>query len=175
MLFSPSCFSLEIPVKITGSFKSPTCQPAVCVLGLTTRTTNILGQATAADMDFSGTWKVHSEENLEEFLKVVGAPEMIVKMRKELKPVLVIEQNGKDFTYTMKTPIGTKVHSFSLGKESEMTAVDGRKIKCTVRQENGKLIAENEKFTSVREIQGDDMVETITAGSVTFISRSKRA
>ena len=63
------------------------------------------------------------------FICLKGAPEMIVKMRKELKPVLVIEQNGKDFNYTMKTPIGTKVHSFSLGKESEMTAADGRKIK----------------------------------------------
>ncbi|XP_054461371.1 fatty acid-binding protein, liver-like [Anoplopoma fimbria] len=125
-------------------------------------------------MDFSGTWKVHSEENLEEFLKVVGAPEMVVKMRKEVKPVLVIEQKGKDFTYTMKTPICTKVHSFSLGKESEMTSVDGRKFKCTVREEKGKLIAETEKFTSVREIQGDEMIETFTAGPVTFISRSKR-
>ncbi|XP_075961612.1 fatty acid-binding protein 10-A, liver basic isoform X1 [Anarhichas minor] len=154
-----------------------------------TRTTNILGQATPpADMDFSGTWKVYSEENLEGFLQVVGAPEMVVKMRKEVKPVLVIEQNGRDFTYTMKTPICTKVYSFSLGKESDMTAVDGRKfkglcrlrscfsafLKCTVREENGKLIAETEKFTSVREIQEGDMVETITAGPVTFISRSKR-
>ncbi|XP_075961613.1 fatty acid-binding protein 10-A, liver basic isoform X2 [Anarhichas minor] len=140
-----------------------------------TRTTNILGQATPpADMDFSGTWKVYSEENLEGFLQVVGAPEMVVKMRKEVKPVLVIEQNGRDFTYTMKTPICTKVYSFSLGKESDMTAVDGRKFKCTVREENGKLIAETEKFTSVREIQEGDMVETITAGPVTFISRSKR-
>ncbi|XP_044028759.1 fatty acid-binding protein, liver-like [Siniperca chuatsi] len=139
------------------------------------RTTNILRQATRpAGMDFNGTWKVYSEENLEEFLKVVGAPQMVVKMRKEVKPVLVIEQNGKDFTYTMKTPICTKVHSFSIGKESEMTTVDGRKFKCTVREENGKLIAETDKFTSVREIQGDDMVETVICGSVTFVSRSKR-
>ncbi|XP_068432171.1 fatty acid-binding protein, liver-like [Clinocottus analis] len=125
-------------------------------------------------MDFSGTWKVYFEENLEDFLKVVGAPEMVVKMRKEVKPVVVIEQKGQDFTYTIKTPIGTKVHSFSLGKESEMTGADGRKFKCTVREENGKLVAETEKFTSIREIQGEDMVETITAGTVTFISRSKR-
>uniref|UniRef100_A0A8C2WRA7 Fatty acid binding protein 10b, liver basic n=1 Tax=Cyclopterus lumpus TaxID=8103 RepID=A0A8C2WRA7_CYCLU len=116
-------------------------------------------------MDFSGTWKVYSEENLEGFLKDVfadvylRAPEMVIKMRKEVKPVLVIEQKGQDFTYTMKTPICTKVHSFSLGKESEMTAADGRKFKCIVREENGKLVAETEKFTSVREIQGDDMVE----------------
>ncbi|KAM9340381.1 fatty acid-binding protein, liver-like [Symphorus nematophorus] len=126
-------------------------------------------------MDFAGTWKVYSEENLEDFLKVVGAPDMVAKMRKDVKPVIVIEQNGQDFTFTLKTPVFTQVHSFSLGKETEMTAVDGRKFKCTVREENGKLITENEKFTSVREIQGDEMVEKITAGSVTFISRSKRA
>ncbi|XP_026205035.1 fatty acid-binding protein, liver-like [Anabas testudineus] len=125
-------------------------------------------------MDFTGTWKVYFEENLEEFLKEVGAPAMIVKMRKEVKPVIVIEQNGKDFTFTMKTPAFTKVHSFSIGKETEMTTVDGRKVKCTVREEDGKLITENEKFTSVREIHGDEMVDTITAGPVTFISKSKR-
>jgi len=38
-------------------------------------------------------------------------------------------KKGQDFTYTMKTPICTKVHSFRLGKESEMTAADGRKFK----------------------------------------------
>lgn len=54
---------------------------------------------------------------------------MIIKMRKDVKPVIVIEQKGKDFTYTIKTPLFTKVHSFSLGKETEMTAIDGRKIK----------------------------------------------
>ncbi|XP_034456889.1 fatty acid-binding protein, liver-like [Hippoglossus hippoglossus] len=125
-------------------------------------------------MDFSGTWKVYSEENLEEFLKIVGAPQMVVKMRKEVKPVIVIEQKGKDFTFTMKTPVCTKVHSFSLGQESEMESLDGRKFKCTIREEKGKLITETAKFTSVREIQGEDMVETVTSGSVTFISRSRR-
>lgn len=54
---------------------------------------------------------------------------MVVKMRKDVKPVIVIEQNGKDFTLTVKTPVFTKVHSFSIGKETEMTAVDGRKVK----------------------------------------------
>ncbi|KAM8839901.1 fatty acid-binding protein, liver [Spinachia spinachia] len=143
------------------------------MIGLSKRQPQSSSTQTAA-MDFSGTWKVYSEDNLEGFLKVVGAPEMVIKMRKNIKPVVVIEQNGTDFTCTTKTPIYTKVHSFSLGKESEMTAADGRKFKCTVREENGKLIAETEKFTSVREIKGDDMVETITAGIETFISRSKR-
>ncbi|XP_041664696.1 fatty acid-binding protein, liver-like [Cheilinus undulatus] len=158
---------------------------------------NILRQQ-AAGMDFNGTWKVYHEENVTDFLRTIGknclifisfmctcmlrsfftclqgAPEMMVKMRGENKPVIVIEQNGKDFIYTVKTPIVTKVHSFTIGKDTEMTAVDGRKFKCTVREEEGKLITQTEKFTSVREIIGDEMVETMTAGSVTFISKSKR-
>uniref|UniRef100_H2LU71 Fatty acid binding protein 10b, liver basic n=2 Tax=Oryzias latipes TaxID=8090 RepID=H2LU71_ORYLA len=110
-------------------------------------------------MDFSGTWKVYSEENLEAFLKVIGAPEMIVKMRKDVKPVVVIEQNGKDFVYTIKTPMFTRVYSFTLGQETEIPSVDGRKVKCIIREENGKLIGEADKFTSVREIRGDEMTE----------------
>ncbi|KAJ0044137.1 hypothetical protein NL108_005341 [Boleophthalmus pectinirostris] len=113
-------------------------------------------------MDFSGTWKVYAEENLEEFLKAVGAPEMVVKMRKEIKPTIIIEQNGKDFTYTIKTPVRTTVNSFSIGKESEITGPDGRKFKCIVKEENGKLITESDKITSIREMQGEDMVEVIT-------------
>ncbi|XP_054911011.1 fatty acid-binding protein, liver-like isoform X2 [Poeciliopsis prolifica] len=103
-----------------------------------------------------------------------GAPEMVVKMRKDVKPELVIKQNGRDFTCTMKTPFCSHVNCFTVGKESEIRALDGRKVKCTVREEDGKLICETSKFTSVREIQGDEMIDTITAGSVTFISRSKR-
>ena len=30
---------------------------------------------------------------------------------------------------------------------------------CTVREEEGKLVFETDKFVSVREIQGEDMVE----------------
>ncbi|XP_019726382.1 fatty acid-binding protein, liver-like [Hippocampus comes] len=127
-----------------------------------------------ADMDFSGTWKVYLEQNLEEFMKAMGAPQMVIKMRKDVKPLIVFEQKGDAWTYTFKTPKFTKTHSFCIGKETEITSVDGRKFKCVVREENGKLITEADKFTSVREIQGEDMVETVTTGSVTYVCRSKR-
>uniref|UniRef100_A0A674NJV3 Fatty acid binding protein 10b, liver basic n=1 Tax=Takifugu rubripes TaxID=31033 RepID=A0A674NJV3_TAKRU len=107
-------------------------------------------------MDFNGTWKVYHQENLENFLRAI---EIVIKMRKDVKPVITIEQNGTDFTFTIKTPHRTKSQSFSVGKESEVTGVDGRKIKCLIRQENGKLITESDKFTSVREIEGDEMIE----------------
>lgn len=54
---------------------------------------------------------------------------MVVKMRKEVKPVQVIEQDGQDFTITVKTPLRTHVNTFTIGKETEATAMDGRKFK----------------------------------------------
>ncbi|XP_056438997.1 fatty acid-binding protein 10-A, liver basic-like isoform X1 [Gadus chalcogrammus] len=110
-------------------------------------------------MDYNGTWKVYFDDNLEGFLKAMSVPEMMIKMSKDVKPVTVIKQNGPDFTIEVKTPVRTNVNSFSLGKETEITAMDGRKFKCTVREEEGKLVFETDKFTSVREIQGEDMVE----------------
>uniref|UniRef100_A0A3Q2ZDS2 Serine and arginine rich splicing factor 10 n=1 Tax=Kryptolebias marmoratus TaxID=37003 RepID=A0A3Q2ZDS2_KRYMA len=118
-------------------------------------------------MDFTGTWKVYSEENLEEFLK------MIVKMRKEVKPVIVIEQSGKDFTFTMKTPFFSRVNSFTVGKEAEISYMDGRKLKCTIREEDGKLISETDKFTSVREIRGDEMIEIPLPFSLPLLGRTQ--
>lgn len=63
------------------------------------------------------------------FFCPLGAPEMVWKMRKDVKPVITIEQNGADFTFTVKTHFRTQIHSFSIGKESEIPGVDGRKIK----------------------------------------------
>lgn len=36
---------------------------------------------------------------------------------------------------------------------------------CTVREEDGKLISETGKFTSVREIQGEEMIEVSCCNS----------
>lgn len=46
---------------------------SACDAIMTTRTADVLQQPTqAAGMDFNGTWQVYHEENLEDFLKVVG-------------------------------------------------------------------------------------------------------
>lgn len=43
--------------------------------------------------------------------------------------MLVIEQDGKDFTITVKTPLRTHVNTFTIGKETEIITMDGRKLK----------------------------------------------
>ncbi|KAG7273600.1 hypothetical protein CRUP_019846, partial [Coryphaenoides rupestris] len=50
-------------------------------------------------MDFNGTWKVYSDDNLEAFLQAMSVPEMMIKMAKDVKPVTTIRQQGmSDFT-----------------------------------------------------------------------------
>ncbi|KAM9320544.1 fatty acid-binding protein, liver-like [Gastrophryne carolinensis] len=126
-------------------------------------------------MDFSGTWNVYSQENYENFLRAVGLPDDIIKVAKDINPVIEIQQNGNDFVVTSKTPKQSQTNSFTVGKESEITSVGGKKIKVVVNLEGGKLICKSDKFVHIQEIQGDEMVESITIGSATLIRKSRRA
>ncbi|XP_010871795.2 fatty acid-binding protein, liver-like [Esox lucius] len=125
-------------------------------------------------MAFNGKWKIHSQENHEEFLKAMAVPEIFIKMIKGIKPTTTIEQTGDDFTILVETPLRTVKNSFTIGKEAEITAMDGRKFTCTARLEDRKLICATDKFTHVRELQGEDMIENITAASTTLTRISKR-
>lgn len=50
------------------------------------------------------------------FFFLSGAPEMVRKMRKDVKPVITIEQNGADFTFIIKTPLRTQATHSALEK-----------------------------------------------------------
>ncbi|XP_059423129.1 fatty acid-binding protein 10-A, liver basic [Carassius carassius] len=128
----------------------------------------------AADMAFSGTWQVYVQENYEEFLRAISLPEDVIKMAKDVKPVTEIHQNGNDFTITSKTPGKTVTNSFTVGKEAEITTMDGKKLKCIVRLEGGKLVCQTDRFSHIQEIKGGEMVETLTVGGTTMIRRSKK-
>uniref|UniRef100_A0A8B9HKG5 Fatty acid-binding protein, liver n=1 Tax=Astyanax mexicanus TaxID=7994 RepID=A0A8B9HKG5_ASTMX len=112
-------------------------------------------------MAFSGTWQVYAQENYEEFLRAISLPEDVIKMAKDVKPVTEIQQSGNDFTITSKTPGKSVTNSFTIGKEAEITTMDGRKLKCTVKMEAGKLICQTDKFSHMQEIKGGEMVEVI--------------
>ncbi|XP_030645262.1 fatty acid-binding protein 10-A, liver basic [Chanos chanos] len=125
-------------------------------------------------MDFNGTWQMYVQENPEEFLKAISAPEIFLKMIKEVKPVTTIQQNGDNFVITVKTTLRSNTNSFTIGKEAEITTIDGKKMKTTPKLVDGKLVIETDLGSHVREIQGGDMVETLTAGTATLIRRSRR-
>ncbi|XP_043088861.1 fatty acid-binding protein, liver-like [Puntigrus tetrazona] len=125
-------------------------------------------------VDFSGSWKLFEQENAEEFLRAVSAPTIYIKMMNEVKPLTTIQQNGDEFIICVKTPLRSNTNIFTIGTESEFNTMDGQKIKATARLIDGKIVIESEKFTHVREIQGEEMIETFSAGSATLIRRSRR-
>ncbi|KAE8624127.1 hypothetical protein XENTR_v10005840 [Xenopus tropicalis] len=125
-------------------------------------------------MSFAGTWQVYSQENYENFLKQVGLPDEIIKVAKDINPIIEIQQNGDNFVVTSKTPKQSQSNSFTIGKESEITTVGGKKAKVIVNLEGGKLICKSDTFSHIQEIQGDEMVETITIGPTTLKRKSKR-
>ncbi|XP_066523552.1 fatty acid-binding protein, liver [Hoplias malabaricus] len=126
-------------------------------------------------VDFSGTWELYEQTDPEEFLKAVDAPDMMKKMMKDAKPVTIIKQNGDHFEISVKTPLRTNTNSFSIGQEAEFCTFNGAKCKATAQMVDGRVIIETEKLSHTREIQGDDMVETLKAGSATLVRKSRRA
>ncbi|XP_074970907.1 fatty acid-binding protein, liver-like [Phalacrocorax aristotelis] len=125
-------------------------------------------------MAFNGTWQVYAQQNYEEFLKALALSDDLIKAAKDIKPVIEIQQNGDDFVVTAKTPKQSVTNSFTLGKEADITTMDGRKLKCTVNMVNGKLVCKSDKFCHEQEIEGSEMVETMTFRGVTLVRRSKR-
>ncbi|MBN3297713.1 fatty acid-binding protein 10-A, liver basic [Amia ocellicauda] len=127
-----------------------------------------------AGMAFNGTWQVYAQENYEEFLRAISLPDEVIKMAKDIKPITEIKQDGDHFVITSKTPRQSVTNTFTIGKEAEITTMAGKKLKCTVRMEGGKMICQSEKFSHIQEIQGDEMVENLTVGSATLTRRSRK-
>ncbi|KAF3692201.1 Fatty acid-binding protein 10-A, liver basic [Channa argus] len=125
-------------------------------------------------MDYNGTWQVYSQENYEEFLRAMELPEDVIKIAKDIKPVTEIKQNGNDFVVTSKTPGKSMTNSFTIGKEADITTMDGKKLKCTVNLDGGKLVCITGKISHTQELKGGELVETLTTGSTTLIRKSKK-
>nr|AIL82448.1 fatty acid binding protein [Channa striata] len=125
-------------------------------------------------MDYNGTWQVYSQENYEEFLKAMELPEDVIKIAKDIKPITEIKQNGNNFVVTSKTPGKSVTNSFTIGKEADITTMDGKKLKCTVNLEGGKLVCNTGKFSHTQELKGRELVETLTTGSTTLIRKSQK-
>ncbi|XP_050993236.1 fatty acid-binding protein 10-A, liver basic isoform X1 [Labeo rohita] len=97
-------------------------------------------------VDFSGSWKLYEQENAEEFLRAVSAPEIYIKMMNEVKPLTTIRQNGDEFSICVKTPLRTNTNTFTIGAESEFSTMDGQKIKVIHSNESPKRIRTCDSF-----------------------------
>lgn len=63
--------------------------------------------------------------------------EDVIKVAKDIKPITEIKQNGNDFVVTSKTPGKSVTNSFTIGKEANITTMDGKKLKvCNTLKSN---------------------------------------
>ncbi|XP_059500738.1 fatty acid-binding protein 1, liver-like [Stegostoma tigrinum] len=126
-------------------------------------------------MDFSGQYELQSQENMEEFMEVLGVPDDMIEKFKDLKRVTKIVQNGDDFIVAIQTGDQVLVNNFTLGQETHVQTPAGDRIKAIMNLEGeNKLVVKAKDFTSVAEFDGDLLTNTITFGDVVYKQISKK-
>ncbi|KFO11003.1 Fatty acid-binding protein, liver [Balearica regulorum gibbericeps] len=125
-------------------------------------------------MSFTGKYELQSQENFEPFMKALGLPDDQIQKGKDIKSISEIVQDGKKFKVTVTT--GSKVlhNEFTVGEECEMELLTGEKVKAVVQLEGNKLVATLKGLTSVTELNGDTITNTLTMGDLTYKRISKR-
>ncbi|NXO48376.1 FABPL protein, partial [Aramus guarauna] len=125
-------------------------------------------------MSFTGKYELQSQENFEPFMKALGLPDDLIQKGKDIKSISEIVQDGKNFKVTVTT--GSKVlhNEFTIGEECEVELITGEKVKAIVQLEGNKLIAKVKGLTSVTELNGDTITNTLTMGDLTYKRISKR-
>ncbi|KAM8974666.1 gastrotropin-like [Pelodytes ibericus] len=125
-------------------------------------------------MSFTGKYEVESQENYDAFMKVVGIPDEKIEKGRSFKYTTEVTQNGNDFVWSQVYPGYTLTNKFTIGKESEMETMGGKKFKTTVKLEGGKMVVDFPNYHQTTEIVGGNLVEITEAGGVTFKRVSKK-
>ncbi|MEE6523523.1 hypothetical protein FKM82_022466 [Ascaphus truei] len=125
-------------------------------------------------MSFTGKYEVESQENYETFMKVIGIPADVIEKGKSFKFFTEVTQSGNDFTWSQIYPGHTMTNTFTIGKESDMETMGGKKFKATVQLQGGKVVVDFGKYHHTSEIVGGKLVETSVAGGITFKRISSR-
>ncbi|XP_036381648.1 gastrotropin-like [Megalops cyprinoides] len=129
-------------------------------------------------MAFSGRYEIESQENYDEFLKLIGIPDDVIEKGRNFKIITEVVQNGNEFTWSQIYPTTSMTNKFVIDKECDMETMAGKKFKATVTMENGKLTVRFPNYHHTAEVCGDKLIECSTAsgvkGTVTLKRTSKR-
>ncbi|CAH2276281.1 gastrotropin [Pelobates cultripes] len=125
-------------------------------------------------MSFTGKYELESQENYDDFMKLIGIPAETIEKGRNFKFTSEVVQNGNTFTWSQIYPGHTMTNNFTVGQESEMQTMSGKKFKAVVKLEGGKLLVNFDKYIHTSEIVNGNLVETSVAGGVTFKRISKR-
>ncbi|XP_042215644.1 fatty acid-binding protein-like [Homarus americanus] len=118
-------------------------------------------------VQFIGTYKHESDENLEEVFIKMGMGFLMRKLALRSKPTVEVEVDGDTWTITTKVTVRTMIWTFKLGEETFVDSTEGT-VKVVFSVEDDKLIqtpVENQGdrvMTSVRHFTSDGLIQTLT-------------
>nr|AFK10903.1 fatty acid-binding protein 1-like protein [Callorhinchus milii] len=126
-------------------------------------------------MAFNGKYELENQDNFGPFMKALGLSDEMIEKGNDLKSVSEIVQNGNHFKITVTT--GTKVltNEFIVGQETDVQTPTGAKMKAIINLEGtNKLVLKAENVTSITELTGDRLVNTMTIGNIVYKRQSKK-
>ena len=114
-----------------------------------------------------GVWNLASSENWDEYLKELGVGMVTRKASSAIKPTVIIENAGSEWTLKLQSSLKNSEVKGVEGVAFEETTMDGRKVNTTLALAGaGKLVQTqvDQKTGSVssvitREIVGDELVQ----------------
>ncbi|CAF1483423.1 unnamed protein product [Adineta ricciae] len=128
-----------------------------------------------------GTWDQVNDENMDAFLKELDVGMAKRMAIKNIKPRLVIGENGGKWTIRSESTLRTKTVEFQPDVEFEETTMDGREVKAIVRIKGNKMEhtmkgKDGKECVVVRYVndQGQQQID-LTCGSATAHRWFKRA
>nr|AAI53599.1 Rbp1b protein [Danio rerio]AAI62113.1 Rbp1b protein [Danio rerio]AAI62130.1 Rbp1b protein [Danio rerio]AAR31829.1 cellular retinol-binding protein type 1b [Danio rerio] len=122
--------------------------------------------------DYTGYWKMISNNNFEEYLKALDVNVAIRKIAILLRPDKDISQNGDHFVIKTVSTFKNYDMDFVVGQEFEedLGPVDGRKCMTTITWDGDKLVCvqkgEVEGRGWTQWIEGDELHLELRAGGV---------
>ncbi|GCC29364.1 hypothetical protein chiPu_0007805 [Chiloscyllium punctatum] len=122
--------------------------------------------------DFSGYWKMISNENFEEYLKALDVNIALRKIAVLLKPDKDIAQTGDHMIIKTISSFRNYLMEFDIGKEfpEDLTGIDDRQCTTTVNWDGDKLvcvqIGEKQGRGWTQWVEGDELHLELRVGEV---------
>ncbi|XP_004612782.1 fatty acid-binding protein, intestinal [Sorex araneus] len=119
-------------------------------------------------MALNGSWKVDRSENYEKFMEKMGINMVKRKLAAHDNLKLTISQDGNKFTIKESSTFRTIELAFELGVNFNYSLADGTELSGTWNMEGSKLVGKftrvdnGKELNAVREVVGDEMVQTYT-------------
>lgn len=119
-------------------------------------------------MAFDGTWKVDRNENYEKFMEKMGINVVKRKLGAHDNLKLTITQEGNKFTVKESSNFRNIDVVFELGVNFPYSLADGTELTGTWSMEGNRLIGQfkrvdnGKELIAVREVSGDELIQTYT-------------